>query len=90
MANVMSFLIILVTSLDLLSILLKTNPNKIVFFAPTFVRYEKIYTEYIYSDADSNDCFGTRTNHHSYQRHYTGIDQKGIAQTKGGSQKFPL
>ena len=30
-ANVMSFLIILAPSLDLLSILLKTNSNKIVF-----------------------------------------------------------
>ena len=89
-ANVMSFLIILVPSLDLLSIPLKTNSNKIVFFAATFVRYEKIHTGYIYSDIDTDDCFSTRADRYSYQRHYSRTDQKGIAQTKGGSQKFPL
>ena len=89
-ANVMSFLIILVPSLDLLSILLKTDSNKIVFFAATFVRYEKIHTGYIYSDTDSCKCFSTRTVPYGYQRHYFRTEQKGTAQTKGGSQKFPL
>ena len=48
-ANVMSFLIILVTSLDLLSILLKTDSNKIVFFAVEFLKekYEEIYNRNI-------------------------------------------
>ena len=89
-ANVMSFLIILVPSLDLLSILFKTNSNKIVFFAAIFVRYEKIHTEYIYSDTDTDDCVSTRADRYSYQRHHSRTDQEGIAQTKGSPQKFPL
>ena len=89
-ANVMSFLIILAPSLDLLSILLKTDSNKIVFFAATFVRYEKIYTGYIYYYTDNCKCFSIRTVPYGYQRHYFRTEQKGTAQTKGGSQKFPL
>ena len=69
--------------LDLLSKNIKTNRNKIVFFAAIFVRYEKIHIEYIYSDTDTDDCFSTRADRYSYQRHHSRTDQKGIAQTKG-------
>ena len=88
-------------SLDLLSILFKTNSNKIVFFAAIFVRYEKIHTEYIYSDTD--DCVSTRADRYSYQRHpqagaqpgeYAGygypfsikVDSKGITDQKSSGR----
>ena len=79
----MSFLIILVPSLDLLSILFKTNSNKIVFFAAIFVRYEKIHTEYIYSDTDTDDCFSTRADRYSTNDTTPALTKKGLRRTKG-------
>lgn len=51
------FLKLLVKSLDLLSINLKTYPNKLVFFAPSFARYEEIYNRYYDVTAFSNKPF---------------------------------
>ena len=42
----MSFLKFLEKSLDLLSIILKTDSNNLVFFAPIFTKDEKIHTKY--------------------------------------------
>lgn len=53
----MAFLKLLVKSLDLLSINLKTYPNKLVFFAPSFARYEEIYNRYYDVTAFSNKPF---------------------------------
>lgn len=62
------FLKLLVKSLDLLSINLKTYPNKLVFFAPSFARYEEIYNRYYDVTAFSNSSFRSGNNGFDYQQ----------------------
>lgn len=54
----MSFLKFLEKSLDLLSIILKTDSNNLVFFAPIFAKDEKIPTKYNCIRADYHSRSG--------------------------------